>query len=75
MLDIYEKPLINKDMNRIELLNTVLECMKALGTNNLQTIRNKMEQWPMKEEGYKNKAEKFSEKETKQMIGFIKEIK
>lgn len=74
MLDLYEKPLIKKDMNRIELLNTVLECMKVLESDNLQTIRSKMAQWPMTEGGYKNKAEKFTENETLHMIGFLKEV-
>ncbi len=74
LLDLYEKPLINKDMNRIELFNTVLECMKVLETDNLQAIRGKMSQWPMTEGGYKNKAEKFIPNETLHMIGFVKEI-
>lgn len=73
MLDLYEKPLINKDMDRIELFNTVLECIKVLKTDSLQSIRSKMAQWPMEEGSYRSKAEKFSENETMHMIGFIKE--
>ncbi|WP_437397205.1 restriction endonuclease subunit S [Flagellimonas lutimaris] len=72
MLDLYEKPLINKDMDRIELFNTVLKCIKVLETDSLQSIRNKMAQWPMEEGGYRSKAEKFNENETLYMIGFIK---
>ena len=74
MLDLYEKPLINRDMDRIELLNTVLECMKVLETDNLQAIRDKMAMWKMEEEYNKTKAEKFSDNETLNMIGFIKEV-
>mgnify|MGYP003642904441 CR=1 FL=1 len=74
MLTIYEKPLINKDMDRIELFNTVLECMKVLETDNLQAIRAKMAHWKMEEEYNKTKAEKFSENETLHMIGFVKTV-
>lgn len=72
MLDLHEKPIINRDMNRIELFNTVLECMKVLATDNLQAIRTKMANWKMKEEHFKTKAEKFSENETLLMIQFVK---
>lgn len=72
MLTLYEKPLINKDMNRIELLNTVLECMKVLETDDLQAIRNKMANWEMQEELNQTKAEKFTENETLHMIQFVK---
>jgi len=74
MLTLYEKPLINKDMNRIELLNTVLECMKVLETDNLQAIRTKMANWEMHEEYNHTKAEKFTENETLHMIQFVKEV-
>lgn len=73
MLDLYEKPLINKDMDRIELLNTVLECMKVLESDNLQSIRAKMAEWRMYENNNQTKAEKFTENETLHMIGFIKQ--
>lgn len=74
MLTIYEKPLINKEMDRIELFNTVLECMKVLETDNLLAIRAKMANWKMKEDYNKTKAEKFSENETLHMIQFIKTV-
>jgi restriction endonuclease S subunit len=72
MLSIYEKPLIDKDMNRIELFNTVLECMKILETDNPGAIRSKMDEWRMYEENYQFKSEKFNENETFHMIQFIK---
>lgn len=73
MLTIYQKPLINKAMDRIELFNTVLECIKVLETDNLQAIRAKMANWRMEEDYNKTKAEKFSENETLHMIGFVKQ--
>lgn len=75
MLNIYEQPLIEKSMNRIELLNTVLECMVVLKTTALKDIRTKMENWKMFEGNYKTKAEKFTENETLHMIHFIKGLK
>jgi type I restriction enzyme S subunit len=73
MLSLYEDPLIRKEMDRIELLNTVLECMKVLKTDNFEEIRLKMEKWKMKEEGYDNKAEKFKTEETRHMIWFVRD--
>lgn len=75
MLSIYEKPLINKNMDRIELLNTVLECMNVLETDNFEIIWKKMERWKMQEDNYKTKSEKFREDETRMMIDFIKGLK
>jgi glutamyl/glutaminyl-tRNA synthetase len=75
MLSIYQKPLIDKSMDRIELFNTVLQCMAILETDNLEAIRSKMKKWKMIEGDYKNKAEKFKPRETELMIGLIKDIK
>jgi hypothetical protein len=75
MLTIYEQPLIERKMDRIELLNTVLECMAVLKTTALKDIRTKMENWKMMEGNYKTKAEKFTENETLHMIHFIKGLK
>lgn len=57
-------------MNRIELLNTVLECMKVLRTDNLKAIRAKMQNGVCT--NITTKAEEFSENETLLMIQFVK---
>src|SRR5690606_26755288 len=75
MLSIYQKSLLRMDMDRIELLNTVLECMSVLETNKFDAIWHKMENWKMQEEGYKAKAEKFKPRKTELMINLIKELK
>ena len=75
MLTIYEQPLIDRKMDRIELLNTILECMTVLETYVLEDIRYKMKNWKMFEGNYNTKAEKFSENETLHMIHFIKGLK
>lgn len=75
MLTIYEKPLIDKNMDRIELLNTVLECIKVTDGYDYEAIRKKMENWKMEEGDYKTKTDKFNEQETRAMIEFVKELK
>ncbi|MBD0833748.1 restriction endonuclease subunit S [Aestuariibaculum sediminum] len=74
MLKIYQKSLINKDMDRIELFNTVLECMAVLETDDFEAVRRKMGSWKMHEEGYATKEDKFTPYETQLMIDFIKDL-
>ncbi|USD23832.1 restriction endonuclease subunit S [Flagellimonas marinaquae] len=74
LIALYQDPLIGNDIDRIELLNTVHRCMTKLNSDKLVDIRKGMQEWPMKENSYKNKAEKFTENETLLMIGFIKEL-
>ncbi|HET8885385.1 MAG TPA: restriction endonuclease subunit S [Salinimicrobium sp.] len=73
MLTIYEKPLIDCGMDRIELLNTVLQCTKALDTYDFPKIYDKMKTWKMEEPGFEFKADKFEPEETRYMIRFIKD--
>ncbi len=75
MLTIYEKPLINKTMDRIELFNTVLQCIKVLETDSFDAIWNKMQHWKMMEEGYNTKADKFTPEETRLMIDLINGVR
>lgn len=75
ILEVYEQPLIDLKMDRIELLNTVLECIVVLKTDILKDIRAKMKNWKMFEGNYNTKAEKFTENETLHMIHFIKGLK
>lgn len=72
LLTIYQEPFIKNDIYKIELLNTVYRCMSKLHTDNLDAIRSAMQNWPMIERKYKNKAEKFNESVTKKMIDFIR---
>src|SRR5690606_7838418 len=75
MLSIYEKSLIDKNMDRIELLNTVMQCMHVLETDNFDAVWHKMEKWKMFEDGYKTKAEKFKPQETRLMIRLVVNLK
>ena len=75
MLSVYEDSLIDKNMDRIELLNTVLQCIKMLQSYEFDAIYNKMKNWKMIEDGYETKANKFRPEETKLMIGLVKLLK
>lgn len=75
VLNIYEHPLIDKSMDRVELFNTVLECIAVLKTYEYATIYAKMKKWKMKEGSYKTKAEKFKPEVTRLMIGLVRELK
>lgn len=72
IVSLYDDPLINNDLDRIELLNTVFRCIHKLGTTDFEPIYQEMREWRMKEQGFANKAEKFEPYETKLMIQFIK---
>jgi len=75
MLTVYEDSLIDKNMDRIELLNTVLECIKVLKTYDFESIYKKMKGWEMKEDSNNSKADKFKAEETRLMIELIKGLK
>lgn len=75
VLNIYEHPLIDKSMDRIELFNTILECITILKTYDYAPIYTKMKKWEMREGNYKTKADKFKPEETRLMIGLIRELK
>jgi type I restriction enzyme M protein len=72
-LDIYKHPFINKETEKIELLNTVAKLMIDLQSTEFNTIYKGMSDWNIKQENYNTKAEKFSQKETKTMITLMKE--
>jgi type I restriction enzyme S subunit len=73
IVSLYNHPLILNNLERIELLNTVYRCMQKLGASDFNSIYQAMREWPMQEQGYANKAEKFKPEETRHMILFIKD--
>lgn len=74
IVSLYDDPLINNDLNRIELLNTVYRCVQKLNTTDFELIYQAMREWPMQEQGFANKSEKFEPYETKLMIGVIEKF-
>ena len=59
--------------HQTELLATVCKAVEDIRSTELQLIRESMKQWPIKlgTTKFKNKAEKFDEKETKAALKFI----
>lgn len=74
ILDIYELPFINKETDKIELLNTVAKLIIDYKTSDLDKIYKGMQDWEIKQVGFKTKAEKFSKKDTEKIIGLIEKL-
>ena len=74
VLDIYELPFINKETDKIELLNTVAKLIIDTKSTDLEIIYTAMQKWEIKQNGFKTKAEKFSKPDTKKMIGLIEDL-
>ncbi|MCC9018908.1 restriction endonuclease subunit S [Flavobacterium lipolyticum] len=74
VLDIYEMSFINKETDKIELLNTVAKLIIDTKSTDLEIIYNDMQKWQIKQNGFKTKAEKFSKTDTKKMISLIENL-
>jgi hypothetical protein len=74
VLDIYELPFINKETDKIELLNTVAKLIIDTKSTNLEIIYTGMQKWDIKQNSFKTKAEKFSKTDTRKMIGLIENL-
>jgi type I restriction enzyme, S subunit len=59
--------------HKTELLATICKAVEDIQTTNLATVRQAMQNWKinLKTTAHKNKAEKFTEKETKDCLDFI----
>lgn len=73
LISIFEKYKSDERSHKTELLATVCKAIEDAKSTDLNTIRNVMVNWKidLKKSPYKNKAEKFTEKETDQCIKFI----
>lgn len=74
VLNIYQSPLINKETENIELLNTVSKVILDKQTTDLEVIYKGMEDWEINQNGYKTKADKFTKAKTKKMISLIEKL-
>jgi len=75
ILSIYKSSFINKKTERIELFNTVLKCIIDTQSSEITAILKAMKKWNTPKTEFKNKSEKFTEKETKECLQFIIEKK
>ncbi len=71
VLRIYQTPLINKETENIELLNTVSKVILDKQTIDLDGVYTGMEDWEINQNGFKTKAHKFTKGKTKRMIDLI----
>lgn len=71
LIDLYRQPFINKETNKMELLNTVLKIYSDLKTTDIKIIYQTMKDWKIKQTGFNTKAEKFSKQDTQQMIELL----
>ena len=71
LIDLYRLPFINKETNKMELLNTVLKIHSDLKTTDIEIIYQAMKDWKIKQDKYSTKAEKFSKQDTQQMIELL----
>lgn len=74
VLNIYKTPLINKETENIELLNTVSKVILDKQTTDLEVVYKGMENWEINQNGFKTKADKFTKAKTKKMIGLIEKL-
>ena len=71
LIDLYRLPFINKESNKMELLNTVLKIYSDLKTTDIEIIYQAMKDWKIKQTGFNTKAEKFTKQDTQQMIELL----
>ena len=71
LIDLYRLPFINKETNKMELLNTVLKIYSDLKTIDIEIIYQAMKDWKIKQTGFNTKAEKFSKEDTAMMIELL----
>lgn len=71
VLKIYQTPLINKETENIELLNTVSKVIIDKQTIDLDVVYAAMEEWEINQNGFKTKADKFTKAKVKRMIDLI----
>jgi hypothetical protein len=71
VLELYKSSFVNKETDRIELLNTVFKTILDTSSIQLKDIRKAMRNWTTPKAEYKNKSEKFSEMDTKHCIEFV----
>lgn len=71
LINLYRLPFINKETNKMELLNTILKIYSDLKTIDIEIIYQAMKDWKIKQTGFNTKAEKFSKEDTAMMIELL----
>lgn len=71
VLKIYQTPLINKETENIELLNTISKVILDKQSTDLEIVYAGMQEWKIEQNGFTTKADKFIKAKTKRMIDLI----
>lgn len=71
ILDIYQLPSINKETDKIELLNTVSKVIQDHQSIDIEVVYQGMKDWKINQGDYKCKADKFNKSEVGRMIKLI----
>ena len=71
ILDIYQLPSINKETDKIELLNTVSKVIQDHQSIDIEVVYQGMKDWKINQGDYKCKADKFSKPQVSKMIKLI----
>lgn len=74
IIRIYQTPLINKETENIELLNTVSKVILDKQSTDVEVVYEGMKEWKIEQNGFSTKADKFNKTKTKQMIEFIEKL-
>jgi type I restriction enzyme S subunit len=75
LIEVYKMPKITGKTEEIELLNTVCKSMFDTQSKDLNTIYADMEMWTIQQDGFSNKAEKFSLPRTEEMLQLVLKLK
>ncbi len=75
LLEIFSKYAPKERSHKTELLATVCKVIEDIKNTDLKAVRKSMQEWKveLKTTSFKNKAEKFSEEETKGCLRFLEE--
>jgi type I restriction enzyme S subunit len=71
ILDIYELPFINKETDKIELLNTVSKVIQDYQASDIEVVYQGMHDWKINQGEFKSKADKFNKSDVAKMIKLI----
>lgn len=74
ILDVYQDPLIDNDLERMELLNTVYKVVLDKKSSSLEIVRQGMVEWEIKQINFKNKAEKFDRNQTILALNLLRNV-
>ena len=74
LIEVYKNKFINGATDRVELLNTVCKAITDTQSTLGNTIYGYMQEWEIRQKGFKTKADKFTQSETFAMIQLVVQL-